>query len=88
MTAPNETEAENFKVELVKSTFVESTKVFYREKIIKTFYFKYGPFKNKFNQHPRYFDPTIPSSFLSHTVLALLFHHSLILWNSDNTLRY
>ena len=79
MTAPNETEAVNLKVELVKSTLTEYAKDFYREKIITTFSFKYGPFKNKFNQHPRYFDPTIPSSFLSHTVLALLFHHSLIL---------
>ena len=79
MTAPVETEAVNLKVELVKSTLTEYAKDFYREKIITTFSFKYGPFKNKFNQHPRYFDPTFPSSFLSHTVLALLFHHSLIL---------
>ena len=51
MTAPVETEAVSFKLELVEPKLVESTKVYYREKIITALSFKYGPFKNKFKQH-------------------------------------
>ena len=51
VTAPVETEGVGFKVKLIEPKLVESTKVFYREKIITTLSFKYGSFKNKFNQH-------------------------------------